>query len=98
MRTKPGRRDDVIKLLLRDQSALRDIGCHSYLVGGNDEEPGDDRLVRPALDGPCPHRDQQRRPARTVEAPADHVGARPPVRTHTASFTGVVRLRPPGPG
>jgi quinol monooxygenase YgiN len=39
MRTKPGRRDDVIKLLLRDQSALREIGCHSYLVGGNDEEP-----------------------------------------------------------
>ena len=27
-------------MLLRDQSALRDIGCHSYLVGGNDEEPG----------------------------------------------------------
>jgi quinol monooxygenase YgiN len=39
MRTKPGRRDDVIKLLLRDQTALRHTGCQLYLVGRNDEEP-----------------------------------------------------------
>jgi quinol monooxygenase YgiN len=39
MRAKPGRRDDVIKLLLRDQSPLAEIGCRSYLVGSNDEHP-----------------------------------------------------------
>lgn len=39
MRAKPGKRDDVIAILLRDQSPLADLGCHSYLVGVNDDEP-----------------------------------------------------------
>lgn len=39
MRAQPGRRDDVVKLLLRDQSPLAEIGCRSYLVGTNDEHP-----------------------------------------------------------
>lgn len=39
MRAQPGRRDDVIKLLLRDQDPLAEIGCRSYLVGTNDEHP-----------------------------------------------------------
>jgi quinol monooxygenase YgiN len=39
MKARPGRRDEVIALLLRDQSALADLGCHSYLVGRNDEHP-----------------------------------------------------------
>lgn len=36
---KPGRRDDVIALLLSDQEPLRELGCSSYLVGTNDANP-----------------------------------------------------------
>lgn len=39
MRVKPGYRDEVVALMLRDQSALAEIGCRSYLVGVNDEDP-----------------------------------------------------------
>ncbi|MCU1477352.1 MAG: antibiotic biosynthesis monooxygenase [Subtercola sp.] len=39
MRAQPGRRDDVIALLLADQSALAELGCLSYLVGINDTQP-----------------------------------------------------------
>ncbi|WP_028933006.1 putative quinol monooxygenase [Pseudonocardia spinosispora] len=39
MRTKPGKRDEVIELLLRDQSTLSGLGCRTYLVGRNEEYP-----------------------------------------------------------
>lgn len=39
MRTKPGKWDEVIALLLRDRSALAALGCSTYLVGHNDEHP-----------------------------------------------------------
>jgi quinol monooxygenase YgiN len=39
MRTKPGRRDEVVALLLRDVEALRDAGCESYVVGVAADEP-----------------------------------------------------------
>ncbi|MEF2976464.1 putative quinol monooxygenase [Subtercola sp. YIM 133946] len=39
LRAQPGRRDEVIALLLSDQSALAELGCLSYLVGTNDDTP-----------------------------------------------------------
>lgn len=39
LRAQPGSRDDVIALLLGDQSALAELGCLAYLVGINDENP-----------------------------------------------------------
>lgn len=39
MQAKPDRRDYVVAILLRDQSALADIGCRAYIVGVNDDEP-----------------------------------------------------------
>ena len=39
MRAKPGDRDAVVALLLRDQSALTQVGCRSYLVGVNEAAP-----------------------------------------------------------
>ncbi|UFS58442.1 putative quinol monooxygenase [Subtercola endophyticus] len=39
LRTQPGRRDDVIRLLLTDQSALAELGCLQYLVGTNAADP-----------------------------------------------------------
>jgi quinol monooxygenase YgiN len=32
MRTRPGRRDEVVALLLRGLDGLRAAGCHSYVV------------------------------------------------------------------
>jgi quinol monooxygenase YgiN len=37
--TKPGRRDDVVSILLRPMPELRDAGCLLYEVGINDESP-----------------------------------------------------------
>lgn len=39
MRAKPDKRDDVVTILLRDQSALADIGCRAYIVGVNEDQP-----------------------------------------------------------
>lgn len=39
MRTKPGQRDAVVKLLLRDVDDLRAVGCHLYVVGLDHEDP-----------------------------------------------------------
>jgi quinol monooxygenase YgiN len=39
MRTQPGRRDDVVALLLRDVDELRPAGCRVYAVATNDDEP-----------------------------------------------------------
>ena len=33
MRTQPGRRDDVVSILLRGVEELRAAGCHAYIVG-----------------------------------------------------------------
>lgn len=35
----PGKRDAVVKLLLRDVEALKAVGCHLYVVGVSDEHP-----------------------------------------------------------
>ena len=32
MRTQPGRRDEVVEILLRDVGGLRAAGCHAYVV------------------------------------------------------------------
>lgn len=39
MRTQPGRRDDVVALLVRDVDELRPAGCRVYAVATNDDEP-----------------------------------------------------------
>ena len=39
MRTKPGRRDDVVAILLRDVEGLRAAGCHAYIVSVGDDDP-----------------------------------------------------------
>src|SRR5471030_1391903 len=33
MKTKPGRRDDVVSILLAGVDGLREAGCHLYVVG-----------------------------------------------------------------
>ena len=45
MRTSPGRRDEVISILLRGVDELRAAGCHAYVVSVVDE---DDDLVHVA--------------------------------------------------
>ena len=42
MRTRPGRRDEVIALLLQGLDGLRGAGCLSYVVGACAED--DDRI------------------------------------------------------
>ncbi|MFI2754800.1 putative quinol monooxygenase [Cellulomonas sp. P22] len=32
MKTRPGHRDEVVAILTRGAPALRDIGCHAYIV------------------------------------------------------------------
>lgn len=39
MRTHPGKRDEVVKLLLTDPEALRPLGCHVYVVGVAESDP-----------------------------------------------------------
>jgi quinol monooxygenase YgiN len=39
MRTRPGRRDEVVALLLGNQEALRSAGCELYAVGTAQNEP-----------------------------------------------------------
>ena len=39
MRTKAGRRDEVVALLLTGQDGLRDAGCELYVVGTSDTDP-----------------------------------------------------------
>ena len=39
MRTMPGRRDEVVEVLLGGQDGLRDAGCELYLVGTSDSDP-----------------------------------------------------------
>ena len=39
MKTRPGRRDDVVAILLRDVDDLRHAGCHSYIVSVSDADP-----------------------------------------------------------
>ena len=38
MRTKPGRRDEVVAILLRDVEGLRDAGCDAYIVSVSDDD------------------------------------------------------------
>ena len=38
MKTRPGRRDDVVAILLRDVDDLRQAGCHSYIVSVADAD------------------------------------------------------------
>lgn len=37
--TLPGKRDELIALLTRPNSELRDVGCLMYEVGANDDDP-----------------------------------------------------------
>jgi quinol monooxygenase YgiN len=39
MRTAPGRRDDVVAILLRDVDGLKAAGCDLYLVGLSGADP-----------------------------------------------------------
>lgn len=39
MKTTPGHRDDVVKILLRSSETLREAGCHLYVVSVSDDEP-----------------------------------------------------------
>ncbi|WP_407351452.1 putative quinol monooxygenase [Luteimonas sp. R10] len=45
MRTKPGQRDAVVALLLRDVDDLSAVGCHLYLVGLDQEDSDLIRVV-----------------------------------------------------
>jgi len=38
MRTRPGRRDDVVAILLSAADGLRDHGCHLYVVSLSDTD------------------------------------------------------------
>ncbi|MEU1163870.1 putative quinol monooxygenase [Streptomyces sp. NPDC005921] len=39
MRTRPGRRDDVVAILLSAAGTLRELGCRSYVVGLAADDP-----------------------------------------------------------
>ncbi len=39
MRTRPGRRDEVVAILLGGADGLRDGGCHLYAVGVSETDP-----------------------------------------------------------
>jgi quinol monooxygenase YgiN len=39
MGVKPGQRDAVVEILLRDQDAVKDIGCDLYMVGTLADQP-----------------------------------------------------------
>lgn len=39
MRTQPGRRDEVVAILLRDVEGLRAAGCVAYVVSVSDADP-----------------------------------------------------------
>ncbi|HMJ02022.1 MAG TPA: putative quinol monooxygenase [Conexibacter sp.] len=39
MRTTPGRRDDVVSILLADVGGLRAAGCEAYIVSVSDTDP-----------------------------------------------------------
>ena len=39
MRTRPGQRDEVVAILLRDVEQLRGAGAHLYVVGLDDDDP-----------------------------------------------------------
>jgi quinol monooxygenase YgiN len=38
MRTQPGRRDEVVAILLRDVEGLREAGCDAYIVSVSDDD------------------------------------------------------------
>jgi len=38
MKTKPGHRDEVVRILLAASEGLRDAGCHVYAVGVADDD------------------------------------------------------------
>ncbi|MGE3961182.1 MAG: putative quinol monooxygenase [Dehalococcoidia bacterium] len=37
MRVQPGRREEVLAILLRASESLREVGCHAYVVGVADD-------------------------------------------------------------
>ncbi len=39
MKTQPGRRDDVVAILLDGVERLRDAGCQAYIVSVSDTDP-----------------------------------------------------------
>ncbi|WP_285571825.1 MULTISPECIES: putative quinol monooxygenase [unclassified Streptomyces] len=38
MKTQPGKRDDVVAILLSGADSLRELGCRSYVVGLADDD------------------------------------------------------------
>jgi quinol monooxygenase YgiN len=38
MRTRPGRRDDVVSILLDGVGGLRDAGCHAYIISVSEDD------------------------------------------------------------
>ncbi|WP_459645367.1 putative quinol monooxygenase [Kineococcus sp. NUM-3379] len=39
MRTKPGTREEVVKILLEEVEALHSVGCYQYVVGELENDP-----------------------------------------------------------
>jgi quinol monooxygenase YgiN len=39
MRTRPGRRDEVVRILRGGQDGLREAGCELYVVGVSEHDP-----------------------------------------------------------
>lgn len=62
MRTQPGRRDDVVALLVRDVDVLRPAGCRVYAVATNDDEP-DLIYVHEVWDSKAHHEDSLQLPS-----------------------------------
>lgn len=61
MRTKPGQRDAVVALLLRDVDDLKTAGCHLYVVGLDHEDPDLIRVTE-VWDSKDAHRASLQRP------------------------------------
>ena len=63
MRTQPGRRDDVVALLLRDVDELRPAGCRVYAVATNDDDEPDLVYVYEVWDSKAHHADSLQLPS-----------------------------------
>ncbi|MFG3288866.1 putative quinol monooxygenase [Streptomyces sp. NPDC048179] len=80
MKTRPGRRDDVVAILLSAAENLRELGCRSYVVGLADDDP--DTIVVTEVWESKEHHDAS---LRLPEAKAAITAAMPML---TGEFTG----------
>ena len=60
--TRPGKRDEVVAILVRDNDELREAGCLVYEVGVNEEAP-DTVFVAELWESAQAHRDSLRLPS-----------------------------------